>query len=177
MLSAPLPLDDQVTAVIVAFDKHFSLPKLLKATAYLERPGCHFLVTNTDAKSKLPGGVWMPEAGPIVAAVKAAAGEGFVYTLLGKPDVALGELLIKEHGLVAERTLMVGDRCDTDVLFGLRCGFQTLLVGTGCHSMEDVCRLGRTKCELIPDAFVERLGEIVEIFHNHILQCDRPTRT
>lgn len=42
--------DPDISAVIVAFDKHFSYRKILKATMYLNDPNVHFIGTNTDEK-------------------------------------------------------------------------------------------------------------------------------
>lgn len=64
---------------------------------------------------------------------------------------------------------MVGDRLNTDCLFGNMNGFQTLLVGTGVHKMSDVqdvkTRLnsGESSEELdkmIPDFYVSSLKQM-----------------
>ena len=56
-------------------------------------------------------------------------------TVVGKPNqLMLDALFDARPELRRERTLMVGDRIDTDVLFGLGGGLTTLLVLSGCTS-------------------------------------------
>ncbi|KAG8332216.1 hypothetical protein J6590_026386 [Homalodisca vitripennis] len=56
-----LNLDPEVGAVVVGFDIHFSVPKVVKATSYLERKGSIFIATNTDERYPLDvEGIIMP---------------------------------------------------------------------------------------------------------------------
>lgn len=97
-------------------------------------PACLFIATNTDATFPssthlLPGG------GSTVAPVATALGrQPFV---LGKPEPFLLELLKNKYNLNPERTVMVGDRLSTDILFGSQGGLKTLLVFTGVTHQEE----------------------------------------
>lgn len=51
--------------------------------------------------------------------------------VVGKPSQALMRVLVSAHDLDRGRTLMVGDRLNTDIVFGRAGGLQTLLVMTG----------------------------------------------
>ena len=69
--------------------------------------------------------------------------------VIGKPSQALADLLVGRFGLDPRRSLMVGDRLDTDVLFGHRAGMSTLLVYSGVVQPADVHGiLQRQKAEL-----------------------------
>ena len=48
--------------------------------------------------------------------------------------------LVKEQSpdIDAKRTLMIGDRLDTDILFGKQAGVDTLFLTSGVHSIEDI---------------------------------------
>lgn len=60
------PLDEDVDAVLVGYDVHFSMAKLLKAASYLKNRRCAFIATNTDKHFPLfnnplkvvPGNEW-----------------------------------------------------------------------------------------------------------------------
>lgn len=156
-------------AVIVGFDEHFSFPKMFKAATYLERPGCLFVGTNRDERQRVAGGRCAPESGPMLRSVEVTAGRDCV--LAGKPEARICAALLRQNGgvVVPERTLMVGDRCDTDVQLGVNCGFRTLLVGTGVHSLADVERLRNSEAagerQQVPDFYVESLGRVATLLN------------
>jgi phosphoglycolate phosphatase len=49
----------------------------------------------------------------------------------GKPSAFLMQDIAAKHGVQPSRSIMVGDRLDTDILWGLNTGMATLLVMTG----------------------------------------------
>lgn len=163
-LVGSLKLDPEVKAVVVGFDEHFSYPKMLKAASYLGQQGCTFLATNTDERFPIADrGVVVPGTGSIVRAIETAAGQQAVC--LGKPNEYMCKLLVESSGLDPERTLMIGDRCNTDILLGTRCGFHTLLVLTGVTQM---CHLRDWKAsalpedkDLLPDFYLNKLGDLL----------------
>ena len=53
--------------------------------------------------------------------------------VVGKPNTSLFEWVQQEKHIDLSRTVMIGDKLDTDVLFGHWCGIDTILVETGCH--------------------------------------------
>ncbi len=55
-----VPLDNEVRAVLVGFDEHFSYMKLNRALQYLCNPDCQFVGTNTDTRLPLEGGKAVP---------------------------------------------------------------------------------------------------------------------
>ena len=60
---------------------------------------------------------------------------------------------------------MVGDRANTDILLGKNCGLQTLLVGTGCHTLKDVEEWqksdnSRQQHNLVPHFYVPRFEDL-----------------
>ena len=157
--------DPEVGAVIVGFDKHFSFPKLVKAATYLQDPNVHFIGTNCDVERPSPNTNKFPGTGCFIKIIEMASNRSAV--MLGKPESFLSEYIIKKYGLNPQRTLMIGDNCNTDILLGKRCGFKTLLVLTGITTQNDVDAMSASttssKDLIIPDYYANELGDVLKM--------------
>lgn len=114
-------------AVVVGMDRSFSYETLATAQKAI-RDGALFVATNRDATFPTEDRL-LPGAGSIVAAVAEAAEQEPV--LMGKPGLALAEILAMATGVPAKETLFVGDRLSTDIAMGKAAGMVTALVLTG----------------------------------------------
>ena len=162
----PLELNPDVAAVIAGFDINISFNKILKGASYANRPGAVFVATNTDEQFPMPGTeLIIPGTGSMVQAVATAAGRQPV--VLGKPSKFMFEIVQKRHpGILPERTLMIGDRANTDILLGKNCGLQTLLVGSGVHSLAET-RVWEESHDteqrrMVADFYVDKLGDLLD---------------
>ena len=154
-----LDIDPDCAAVIVGQDTPFTYAKLAYASLAIQR-GAKFVATNPDAGDAIGPGL-MPGAGAIVAAVEKACGVApEIYA--GKPSAFLLELLKGNH-VDMTRTLVVGDRLDTDIAFGRAGGAgATVLTLTGVCGLEDVdAALEDSEGGVIPDHIVQSLPHML----------------
>lgn len=155
-----------VGAVIVGHDVHFSFIKMTRAASYLSDPAMTFIATNTDEQFPMKGtGIIVPGTGAFVAAVETAACRKPI--VLGKPSKFMFEIIQHRYpGVDPARTLMIGDRANTDILLGKNCGLQTLLVGSGCHSLQETRKWevseDAEERRLAADYYSDKLGDLLE---------------
>mmetsp|Transcript_17992 Transcript_17992/g.27860 ORF Transcript_17992/g.27860 Transcript_17992/m.27860 type:complete len:296 (+) Transcript_17992:13-900(+) len=129
-IAPEITLESGVKAVIVGFDRRYSYLKMCYAYSYVAAdPECIFIATNTDVTYPTANG-FMPGSGSLVKGIETALGKEALVT--GKPSPILMDVVkSRVPSMIPERTLMVGDRLDTDILFGNNAGAKTLLVLSG----------------------------------------------
>lgn len=134
--------DDDIAAVVAGLDQTFTYEKLTRATTAI-RGGARFIATNADATLPVENGV-LPGAGSIIAAIATASGRQPM--VVGKPETLMMTTGVAQLGAHASRTIMIGDRLDTDILAAQRAGLATALVLTGVATREDLAG-----SEVVPD--------------------------
>jgi 4-nitrophenyl phosphatase len=104
-----------------------------------KNPGCHFILTNTDATFP-SGGEFYPGSGamsaPLVYSTK------MTPTVIGKPNSHMMDAILASKDFDRSRTIMVGDNLETDILFGQNSGIETLLTMTGEKAIRSVYNVG-----------------------------------
>ncbi|KAI8639671.1 HAD-like domain-containing protein [Parasitella parasitica] len=132
-----VPDDKEVGAVVIGLDTQVNYKKYAKAFTYLTRnKGCHFIVTNEDSTYPQHGGFY-PGAGSIAAPIITALGRR-PDAILGKPAQNMLEAIFAEFHLDPKKTVMIGDRLNTDIEFGLNGGLDTLCVLTGVTTKDEL---------------------------------------
>jgi phosphoglycolate/pyridoxal phosphate phosphatase family enzyme len=125
--------DHDVGAVIVGFDRFINYYKIQYAQLCInENPGCKFIATNLDAVTHLTDAQEWAGNGSMVGAIKGCTGKEPI--VVGKPSPLMIDYLADKLKLDRSRMCMVGDRLDTDVLFGSDNGLKTVLVLSGVTS-------------------------------------------
>uniref|UniRef100_A0A7E5A179 4-nitrophenylphosphatase n=1 Tax=Panagrellus redivivus TaxID=6233 RepID=A0A7E5A179_PANRE len=153
---------DDVGAVVVGYDKHFNYHKLMKAANYInQNENCIFVATNTDETCPGPNpDTVIPDAGPLVTAVQVACGREPI--IVGKPHTAAFEYIRRRWTIDPAKTMMIGDRTNTDIKFGRDHGLRTMLVLSGCHGVAEIEENhAKSQCDMIPEFYADCLGALV----------------
>lgn len=127
----------RIDVVVVSFDRTFAYPKLQIAFDAV-RGGARIVATNPDAYCPVPGG-GLPDCAAMLAAIEACTGAR-AEAIVGKPSPHMAATLLDRLALVADRTLLVGDRLATDMRMAIEAGMAPALVLSGATTREDLDR-------------------------------------
>jgi 4-nitrophenyl phosphatase len=139
--------------VVAGLDFDFDYTAMRTACAAIRR-GARFIATNADATLPVEGGEQWPGAGSIIASIQTCS--GIAPTVIGKPNTYMAEMALSKLGLPPDQVLCVGDRLETDILFGARAGIPTVLLLTGVSQLENV-----ESAEARPDYIFEGLPHLM----------------
>jgi HAD superfamily hydrolase (TIGR01450 family) len=123
---------DEPAAVVQGFAPSVGWEHLAEA-AFALHTGIPWVATNTDWTIPVARGT-APGNGTLVSAVHTAVGR--LPVVAGKPEVAMFDLAVERFD--AKKTLVIGDRLDTDILGANRAGLESVLVLTGIDQAKQV---------------------------------------
>ena len=154
----------EIRAVIVGFDNQISFPKLVKACSYAKKDDCILIAANSDETFPPPNDrVMVPGPGAYVAAIEAVTKKKAIN--LGKPFNFFFNCITHVHkDIDKKRTIMIGDRLTTDMVFGRNNGVSTLFVQSGLGSYEEMINYKNSNnlddhlC--VPDYYLPSLAEL-----------------
>merc|ERR1712066_1160643 len=111
-------IDEDVGAVVVGFDRNVNYYKIQYAQLCInENDGCKFIATNLDKVTHLTDAQEWAGNGAMVGAVKGCTGREPI--LVGKPSPLMIDYIVEKYNITDRmRICMVGDRLDTDIVFG-----------------------------------------------------------
>lgn len=151
--------DPDVAAVIVGFDRNINYYKIQYATLCIrENPGCLFLATNLDAVTHLTDAQEWAGNGSMVGAIRGSTKKEPL--VVGKPSDFMLQNIAEKFGLQRDQICMVGDRLDTDILFGQNGGLTTTLVLSGVTTEE---ALLAPENKIHPNFYMENLPALLEV--------------
>ena len=148
-----LEVDEDVGAVIVGFDRMVNYYKIQYAQLCINEENAEFIATNLDAVTHLTDAQEWAGNGSMVGAIKGCTGQE--PTVVGKPSPLMIEYLESKYGVDRKRICMVGDRLDTDVLFGTDNGLKSLLVLSGVTTEEKLLSPENT---ITPDYYADDIN-------------------
>lgn len=126
----------KVIAVVVGLDRRLTFKKLSKATLLI-RSGVNFIGTNADNTLPVTDGL-IPGVGATLAALTTAS--DIKPIIVGKPEPDLFILAMQRMNTIPEKTMVIGDRLESDILGGQKLGCYTGLVLSGVTSEESANR-------------------------------------
>ncbi len=146
--------DRNVDFVVVGIDFNLTYEKL-KEAALAIRAGATFIGTNPDKTLPMEEGLY-PGNGAILAALEASTGVKPV--VVGKPSPLIFEIALKRLGSTPEKTAVVGDRLETDILGAQQAGLKSILVLSGVTDDQFLA-----SAELKPDFVFKSVRELAEV--------------
>jgi len=149
-----LEIDEDVGAVVVGFDRTINYYKIQYAQLAINENNAEFIATNLDAVTHLTDAQEWAGNGSMVGAIKGCTGQE--PTVVGKPSPLMIDYMEQKFGFDRSRICMVGDRLDTDVLFGTDNGLQSLLVLSGVTTEEKLLSEENT---IIPDFYADTIND------------------
>ncbi|NXC44030.1 PLPP phosphatase, partial [Penelope pileata] len=154
---------EAVRAVLVGYDEQFTFGKLARACGYLRDPRCLLVATDPDPWHPLSDGQRTPGTGSLTAAVETASGREAL--VVGKPNTYMFDCIVERFGIDPSRTLMVGDRLETDILFGKNCGLSTILTLTGVSRLEEALAYMASDSaaakDMVPNYYVDSIADLI----------------
>ncbi len=141
-------------AVVVGIDRAFTYERLTQAQQAILH-GARFIATNTDGSYPAEDRL-LPGAGAMVAAIAAATGKK--PTIIGKPNPQILQPFIERGVIQPERTLLIGDRLDTDIALANLLHIPCALVLTGVTGRADV---ENAPLEQLPQWVLHDLSELL----------------
>ena len=151
----------EATVVVMGKDPTFDMQRLDMVCQALWR-GAAFIATNLDRTVPTATG-FSPLAGAMIQAVAYATGREPLVT--GKPSPWAGQMAVRALGLPPDRSAVVGDQLEQDILMGKQAGLFTIAVLTGVTTAEAAAAAPEALRPdvIVPDvthlpAWLERLG-------------------
>ncbi len=150
---------EEIDIVIASYDRQFDYRKLQIAFDAIWFHKRAFLIqTNPDRFCPFPGGRGEPDCAAITAAIEACTGTTCRRSL-GKPDpIMLRTVMETLPGATVERSVMVGDRLQTDIKMALDTDMVSAVVLTGEATAADVEALPP---HLAPTLVLDRIDRLI----------------
>lgn len=146
----------KVDYVVVGLDRNFNYRKLLKASDAV-RSGAEFIASNADATWPGKNGRIYPGGGAVVKAISEAS--GVKPKIIGKPKPYMLKKILEYFNVKQNETIVIGDRIETDILFGKNAGTKTALVLTGITTREMLKNLNKNH---MPDYILNSINDILK---------------
>lgn len=155
----------EIDYVIVGLDSNFNYKKLTFAMNCILQGNAQFYATNADSTLPVANGL-LPGAGVMVNAVQTCTNQK-PLKIFGKPNPIGISTILKDTNSPHNKSVIFGDRLNTDILAGNRAKIKTVLVLTGVTNESDVKKIreeliqsSKIDKDLNPDLMINSLKDI-----------------
>jgi len=135
--------------VVVGDSRSYNLETLEKAVQ-LVLGGARLIGTNPDMTGPTEAGL-VPSTGALIAPIELSTGNKAYF--VGKPNPLMMRNALKTLGATRERTAIIGDRMDTDMIAGIETEIETVLVLSGVTKAEDIDRFAYSPKHVLEGVF------------------------
>lgn len=125
---------DEIEIVIITLDRTFNFNKLEIAAEAIEK-GARFFAANIDDTCPVENGEVL-DAGSVISALERRTRKKLEIHF-GKPSEFMLEEIKNRIQFEKSKTLIIGDRLETDIAMGLNFGIDTVLVSTGVRNISN----------------------------------------
>ena len=139
---------------VLAYDTSMDFKKIKLFNEFLVE-GTTYIATHPDLVCPTDS-ISMPDVGSFIKMFEGSSNR-VPDVIVGKPYDIMGEMLEENYKTEKDKITMVGDRIYTDVMFGLNCGFNSILVLSG-ETTKETLNESRVKPTLVLDS----LNDVVE---------------
>jgi NagD protein len=146
--------DQDPDYVVLGETRTYSFESITQAIRLINK-GARFIATNPDTTGPTPDGP-LPATGAVAAMITKASGAEPYF--VGKPNPMMFRSAMNRIEAHSERTVMVGDRMDTDVVAGIEAGLETILVLTGSTRRADIDRF-----PFRPSRVLDSIADAIEL--------------
>ena len=133
-------MDATYDVAVLGYDTGLSYEKLKNFCLWVRR-GLFYISTHPDINCPSLEGP-LPDNGAMIELIRASTGRS-PDLILGKPQAATLQILLRQFGREKSETLIIGDRLYTDIRMGAQNGVDTLLVLSG-ETKEQPSQKGET---------------------------------
>lgn len=125
---------DEIEIVIITLDRTFNFDKLEVAAEAIEN-GAKFFAANIDDTCPVENGEVL-DAGSVISALEKRTKRKLELNF-GKPSRFIIEEIQRRTKFEKSKTLIIGDRLETDIAMGYNFGIDTALVSTGVRNVSN----------------------------------------
>ena len=143
--------------VVVGEGHNYGYETINKAV-HLVLNGAKLIGTNPDLTGPVENGI-VPACKALTAPIEIATGKSAYF--VGKPNPLMVRTGIRLLGTHSERSAIIGDRMDTDMISGIESGMNTILVLSGVSTLETIDQFPYR-----PQYVLNGVGDIPKAYEN-----------